>query len=166
MKSSPRHPNFRQSSLSVADPRHSLLLAMAADLERLRAQAQRIKQLRREKERRDGKEISQETAAYEIGVSARTYRTWEGKGSTIKFDNLQAAANYYGTTTGFIEHGATAATPDLFASDSQLDRIEGQLGALQALMERLAGEEVVAAVQQALGRESTPPGPAGRREAA
>ena len=130
-KSSTLQPNFRKPSLSVPERRHSLLLAMAADLERHQEQAERLKQLRLQKERRIGKRISQETAAFEIGVSARTYRTWEGTGATIGFENLKAAAEYFDTTTAYIEYGQheQEPTPDILrhSNASQLDRIEQKL---------------------------------------
>jgi DNA-binding XRE family transcriptional regulator len=110
---------------------------MAADVERLHEQAERIKRLRREKERRDGISISQETAAYAIGVSSRTYRTWEGQGATLQFDNLKALADYYETTTGYIEHGQHVETPDLSSDGqpAQLDRIEQKLDQVLSLLQ-------------------------------
>lgn len=112
---------------------------MAADAERLRAQAKRIERLRTEKERRDARRITQETAAYEIGVSSRQYRTWEGAGATIKFENLQALAAYYDTSTGFIEYGQTdrGNTPELPAPQQAAASAER----LAAIEERLAGIE-------------------------
>jgi transcriptional regulator with XRE-family HTH domain len=135
MKSSVHTHNFRKPSLSAAETRHTLLLAMAADAEKLRAQAERIKQLRAMKGRREGRFISQETAAHEVGVSARAYRTWEGSGATIKLPHLKALVRYYDTTEDWIEHGrdGQGETPNLFERNgepSQLDRIELELAAI------------------------------------
>ena len=122
---------------------------MAADAEKLRAQAERIKELRKAKERRDGQSISQETAAHGVGISVRTYRTWEGIGADIKLKNLKALASYYETSTDYIERGATEplSTPDLSNGASQLDRIElavsglaEQVRVLQASIAKNAAE--------------------------
>jgi transcriptional regulator with XRE-family HTH domain len=134
MKSSVHTHNFRKPSLSAADTRHTLLLAMAADAEKLRAQAERIKQLRAMKGRQEGRFISQETAAHEVGVSARAYRTWEGSGAAIKLPHLKALVQYYDTTEDWIEHGrdGRGETPHPFppGEPSQLDRIELELAAI------------------------------------
>lgn len=130
LKSRVQQSNFRKSSLSPAQARHTVLLAMAADAEKLRAQAERIKELRKEKERRDGEKVSQETAAHGIGVSVRTYRTWESTGADLRFENLKALAGYYDTTVDYIEHGRErGSTPDLslVGELSQLDKIEAML---------------------------------------
>lgn len=123
MKSRVQTHNFRKASLSGPEARHRLLLAMAADAEKLRAQAERIKKLRSGKERSEGRRISQETAAHEIGVSSRAYRTWEGSGAVLKFENLKSLASYYDVTTSFIERGVMDEhTPELFTA-SEGDRL-------------------------------------------
>jgi transcriptional regulator with XRE-family HTH domain len=138
MKSSVRQPNLRQRSLSAAEGRHNLLLAMAADAEQLHAQAQRIRKLRKDKGRRGGVFISQETAAHGIGVSSRTYRTWEAEGAELKLENLKALAAYYDTVPDYIERGLThpAPTPDL-GKPTQLERIEQAVVAIDEKIERL-----------------------------
>lgn len=119
---------------------------MALEAEELLAVATRMRELRAAKERRDGEKISQETAAHGIGVSSRTYRTWERKGADLKTDNLRAAALYYETTTDYIKYGTEkpAATPDLMAEfssedlDTRLRRIEQQQLALQEQQTHIA----------------------------
>lgn len=46
------------------------------------------------KELREGKRLSQEGAAHEIGVTTKTIRTWE-KGGKIKWVNAKSAAAFY-----------------------------------------------------------------------
>jgi len=46
------------------------------------------------KELREGRRLNQEDAAHEIGVSAKTLRTWE-KGGPIKWENAKAAGAFY-----------------------------------------------------------------------
>lgn len=149
-KSSIQQSHFRTGSLRGAEARHTLLLAMAADAEKRRAQAKRIVELRLAKGRREGEFISQETAAHEIHVSARTYRTWESVGADWKLPNLRRLARYYGVTTDYIEHGVTEIkqgdTPDLSLVReappvTQLDRIEAALERILKAMGLSAPEE-------------------------
>lgn len=157
MKSRGSMQNFRQSSLRPVGSRHTLLLAMAADLERLHAQAERIKELRLDKQHRDGKRISQETAAHKVGVSVRQYRTWESTGAVIQFDNLQALATYFDTSTSYIEFGeeTRAETPDLSNGASQLDRIEERLDQVHKMLTQLLASEIVAGLQEPSQAESS-----------
>lgn len=143
LKSRVQQPNFRHTALSRAEAQHRVLLAMAADAEKLRAQAERIKELREAKGRREGTKISQETAAHEIGVSVRQYRTWESTGADMMPENVKAAAAYYGTTVDYIERGEAAggATPDLSTNGRpSLDQIDAKL---DQILETLRNAEPV-----------------------
>jgi transcriptional regulator with XRE-family HTH domain len=53
------------------------------------ARGERLRKLR------EGRHLSQEDAAHEIGVSVKSLRSWE-KGSGIRWNNAQAAAEFYG----------------------------------------------------------------------
>lgn len=116
---------------------------MAADAEQLAAQAARIVALRKDKERREGKTISQETAAHEIGVSVRQYRTWETSGADMKIENLKALADYYSTSIDLVQRGKSqpSATPEL------VETLNGQ-----AAIADLARE--IAKLRQAVERQA------------
>lgn len=146
-KSRDRHSDFRGASLSAAEQRHSLLLLMAADLKRLREQGERIQELRLAKQAREGRRITQETAAAEIGaVTIRQYRTWEKPGADMKFENLKALAEYYEVTTDYIQYGAGHSPGAVSAPPkngpkpddrSQLERMEMRLEAVDEVVQRL-----------------------------
>jgi hypothetical protein len=160
--------------LSATEKRHSLLLAMAADAKRQREQTERIEKLRLQKQQLEGRKIVQETAAAEIGVSARQYRTWEGPGAAIRFENLQRLAKYYETTTGFIEYGQedNRPTPDLVGAledsdvERQLGEIREELRQINAALVMLSASVLVVATRRDIARVRRQLGGDSRSEAA
>lgn len=160
-KSNSRKLRFLEPSLSTAEKRHSLLLAMASDAKRLREQGDRIERLRVEKQQLEDRKIVQETAAAEIGVSARQYRTWEGPGAAIRFENLQKLAAYYGTTTNFIEYGedteiasqqAAAEPAEALDVARQFSEIREQLRQINAALVMLNANVLVVATRRDIAR--------------
>lgn len=117
--------------------RHTLLIAMARDAEKLAAQGDRIKQLRA------FARVSQETAATAIGVTLRGYQRWERGEGEINSENIKKLAKYFSTTPDYIEYGVVqrgAPAPDLSRNHDgaeQLTRIEAKL---DQILDILAGE--------------------------
>lgn len=162
-KSSDPHYNFRNRSLRASSGRHILLLQMAKDAEQLAAQGRRLKELRARKR------VSQETAAYEIGVSTRAYRNWEGGGG-IKDGNVPKVAEYFAVSADFLEYGhERGPVPDLMANLSpddlgqRLDRMED---ALNEIREMLVDADVVRLDAADRKQTGQPSRPARRKKAA
>lgn len=98
----------------------TLLSQMAADIDQERGE--RLQELRRGKGN-----PPQPLVAAAVGVSLRTYQSWEAGGG-IRFDNREALAKYFGVSISYIVGGET---PDVIGSlngeRTQLDRIEEKL---------------------------------------
>jgi DNA-binding XRE family transcriptional regulator len=83
--------------------------------------------------------VSQEKAASEIGVSAKSLRAWE-KGGSIRWYNAEKLAAYYEVAPeSLVIHESVLSTngaPDLMGAlaspTSQLDRVEAMLEAIMA----------------------------------
>lgn len=82
-KSSDRTHNFPSTP-----SRHAELVASFREQMADYARGEHLKALR------EGRRLSQEGAAHEIGVSTKTIRTWE-KGGKIKWANAKSAASFY-----------------------------------------------------------------------
>lgn len=101
------------------------------------ARGERLKALRTERR------LNQEDAAHEIGVSAKTLRTWE-KGGPIKWENAKAAANFYEVDPESLVEREPAPPIDLMdalkdAEVPSVKRVEDQIAALRTeLLSELA----------------------------
>ena len=142
---------------------------MAKDAEKLAAQAQRIGELRA------AKRVTQPDVADAVGVTLRAYQAWEAGDGGVGPQNIKKLAAYFGTTPDYIEYGTTprTSTPDLMAEISagattaeQLAEVNSRLNRLQAVLEELAGEKIVAAALEALARAEQPGAAARPRRAA
>jgi transcriptional regulator with XRE-family HTH domain len=89
------------------------------------ARGERLRQLR------EGRHLSQEDAAHEIGVSAKTLRSWE-HGGGIRWRNVEVLGEFYGVDPNeLIEREGTEQTAaSLAAIHEQLDRMEEQIAEL------------------------------------
>lgn len=97
---------------------------------------------------RDERHLSQEDAAYEIGVSVKTVRSWE-HGGKIKWENAQRVAKFYAVDPeSLVSRDLPVDRPD------QLHRIEQAIAELHAELAELRTEIAGASRGQ---------GPAGRR---
>lgn len=103
---------------------------MARDAEKLAAQGERIRELRK------FARVTQETAAGAVGVTLRGYQRWERGEGELKPDNVRALAEYFATTPDYVEYGEriVVRTPSL-ALDAdgemtQADRIEAKIDEL------------------------------------
>jgi transcriptional regulator with XRE-family HTH domain len=106
---------------------HTLLAQMAAEAEKLAAQAARIKDLRKRTRDPDtGKRLTQEALADALGVRSRSVQEWESGRGDIKPENIKALATYFKVSEEYIEYGPDVGklmeTPDPFASDPELRR--------------------------------------------
>ena len=123
--------------------RHSLLLAMAKDVERLEDQGARIKQLRLQATR------SQLQVANALHVTPRAYQLWESGRGDIATENLTRLARYLGTTPDFIRYGVMKRErPQALGTadePSQLDRIEDKLDQILAVLKEDTAADAVAA---------------------
>ena len=152
--------NFSPGTWRGPRSRHTLLLEMARDAEKLAAQGDRIRELRK------FARVSQEVAAGAVGVTLRGYQRWERGEGEINVDNLRKLAAYYGTSEDYIEYGEVerGKTPDPFASNG-VD-IEAQLAELKELLVgiQITQQILLAAIQ---GPESKQrPAPTARRQRA
>jgi transcriptional regulator with XRE-family HTH domain len=144
-KSSLANQKFARATWRGSRSAHTLLLQMAQDVEKLAAQAQRLKDLRAAKGRSLGRRVTQEIAADAIGVTLRAYQAWEAGGG-IDPDNLKKAADFFETTPDFIEYGERQQAPM-----ERNGRSPDLLAALTGVPERLAAiEERVAHVPELL----------------
>lgn len=83
--------------------------------------------------------LSQEDAAHEIGVTTKALRAWE-KGGRIKWENAKSAATFYEVDPeSLVTRESTDELPVL-VSQSQLDRIEGELGAIRVEIGTLSSQ--------------------------
>lgn len=129
---------------------------MARDEVALLEMAARIKELR------ESHGYKQQFVADKVGVELRTYQFWQQGKHAPEQDALEKLAKLFGVTPKYILRGDT---PDLSSRD-QLDRIEQRLERMQAVIEQLAGNEVVAAALEELQRAAASLGAAGRKPAA
>lgn len=86
--------------------------------------------------------LSQEEAAHQIQVSAKTYRTWE-KGGGIRWPNALKVATFFNVDPeSLVSRDEDAALiPDLSAvGDDQLDRIERTVSELAEAVQLLAAD--------------------------
>lgn len=113
---------------------------MARDAEKLAAQSDRIKELRK------FARVSQEVAAGAVGVTLRGYQRWERGEGELKGDNLKKLAAYFSTTPDYIEYGTMRRdTPDPFPStngtvESELADIKQELADIKASQLALLGD--------------------------
>lgn len=123
-KSTTRTTNYRQDA-----SRRVIALATFQQQMADFARADQLVQLR------ERKRLSQENAAHEIGVSAKSLRAWE-HGGGIRWHNVKKLAAFYGVKPESLvvqEPDRAQPTPDLMPSlngNGQLDRIEAMLRTL------------------------------------
>lgn len=90
---------------------------------------------------REGEPLPQDQAAQRAGITYRQWQRWEAGESVPFARNLAKIADAFGFEVGEFDDGAgreTAATPSPFPGDlgeSQLDRVERRLDALEALLQ-------------------------------
>lgn len=156
---------------------------LMADKGRLKAQGERIRELRKLAR------MSQEAIAREVGVTMRGYQAWERGESEIRFENLTRLADVLKVTPDFIEYGrprARGETPDMAKTldigaeilkrlgevQTQVENLAAQQLELQrrqitlyALIERLVADQVESAAMQDMTRDSPPPASKRRRRA-
>lgn len=101
----------------------TLLLQMAADLERQREIGQRIKALREELG------LTQPVLADKVGVTLRAAQAWEAGGG-IGYENRKRLAEELGVSEEFLLFGE----PGRQGPSTQLDRIEAKLDAVLVLL--------------------------------
>ena len=77
----------------------------------------------------------QEIVAQKLGVSHRSYQSWEAGDTKPSWRNLAKLARYYGTSEEVILRGDAIKPPE--PEPSQLDRIEAALAGLTEFMEQV-----------------------------
>lgn len=131
-----RKSNNRNHRFPSTPSTHAALLASFRQQMSDHARGERFKQLRCDRH------LTQEQAGHEIGVSAKTIRTWE-KGGRIEWDNAKAAGSFYDVDP---EELVSREPGDLTESLSEgereapgLQRVEDQIAALrEELLSELA----------------------------
>jgi transcriptional regulator with XRE-family HTH domain len=155
--SRPTTKDFVAGSWRKPRTRHTVLLRMAKDAEKLDAQAERLRALKDQ-----ARGVTFRKIADAVGVTERQVQRWFAGDSDIDGDNIDRLAAFLGTSADYIEYGTMRrATPDLFAADGS-DR-------LKAIEERLAdieaNQRALLAAMQELGRQLTRRPPARRSQA-
>lgn len=115
---------------------------------------------------RDGRHLSQEDAAHEIGVSVKTVRSWE-KGGGIKWANAKAAGRFYGVDPETLvsrELPADNGGDPLEEIRERLDSIDAALDEQSSRLAELAG--VVSSLHTDQQHRRTSPEPVEDDEAA
>ena len=135
---------------------------MAKEAEELEAQAERIRELRDERARQEGRRVPQPEVADAVGVTLRAYQAWEAGDTDPDPKNLKALADFYGVSRDFIEYGADGrTTPDLLRnskpSDARLERIEAQLTELHDLLLGKDEEALAGLASRLLRAAGSPP---------
>lgn len=123
---------------------------MAQDAEKLRAQGERLRELKKQ-----ARGLTFRQIADAVAVTERQAQRWFAGESEISGDNLRALAKFMGTTPDYIEYGVVH-RPRVDATPNLLD----QLAAPDVLLERLQHIEEGAAergkrlakLEQRLGR--------------
>lgn len=105
---------------------------------------------------REGRHLSQEEAAHDLGVSVKSVRTWE-KGGGIRWHNAQALGAFFGVDAESLvsrEPGGPAIVSESAeaggALEQKIDLILGQQRELLATVERMREEQ--RSLLQARGR--------------
>lgn len=88
---------------------------------------------------RESRHLSQEDAAHEIGVSAKTLRAWE-KGGPIRWENAKAVAAFYEVEAVEL---VTREIPDFPPDDFSEKQASGQLSTLRGEISEL-GDQIAA----------------------
>lgn len=116
---------------------------------------------------REGKRLSQETAAAEIGVSAKSLRTWE-KGGAIRWHNAEKLAQFYGVDpASLVEHESVRDNPDpvdTINGNERRDPVQRELAVINAKLDILLQrdglaladltEEITRYFEETLGKRS------------
>lgn len=97
---------------------------------------------------RDGRHLSQERAALEIGVSTKTLREWE-HGGKIHWKNAKRVAAFYGQDPEMLVSRDLTPLEESEPVPTQLDRIEG---ILNELLDRLVADGVLRPVAASSAR--------------
>lgn len=135
-KSSPRTTKFPLGPSQNAERIRNFRQQMADY-----ARGERLRELR------EAKHASQETVAFEVGVSTKTLRAWE-HGGKIRWENAKRLAGYFGEDPEVLVARETPAPDDPAAPLTQLDRIECQVNELHEL---LLGEDAATGAERLVG---------------
>lgn len=134
---------------------------MAQDAEKLAAQAERLRALKK-----IARGVTFKDIADAAGVTERQAQRWFAGDGDIGPASLKKLAKFFGTTQDYIEYGRLQrGVPDPFAGDpvrAQLTRIEI---ALSDLVDRLVGAGLLAAVDKDAATKP-PSAPSKRRKPA
>ena len=88
---------------------------------------------------RERRHLSQEEAAHQIGVSAKSLRGWE-HGKAIRWENAKRVARFYKVKAEELVSREVAVVSDLDLRADQIDRIEEKLDEILRILKDEPGE--------------------------